>query len=945
MPVYKLTIPALPDTSEANLAARYGSVSEECISVSEQFLRIISKQTAGSMRAGIRYVFNPKKKWQLRTDIELFIISDKNNEDFIHELLISGPLAPLYVNGRNEIIPIVKTVTSCPLSDEFNFVSEIIRMEEALTSDERKHNNSSIYNNNYIPATYWTLFPFEIREDNRWMKLDQALSSCKHPAVIEIIVEPANLIQLREKHYEWITQLMKVNSYGNEPDPDNPTDMSIVEDSGYHDLRYKDYYAEELLREHETFHETLREPQMNFSIRCWSGNREELRLLTPIVAESCFVNGKYHMLFPNHKKQIELLKKHSASLAVATELINDYVWNLISENDPDSELLVFKAFSHIASVNELLSVFRLPVANPDSLPLTMQKQTEFRKDSREKKETEAVKNILVGDDSELTGGIPRKYGNDTASVFWDNSTYPIHTLDLELLKKHMFICGVPGSGKTTAVYNFLVQLYMHNIPFLVLESAKTEYRILKKLKYHTNPILKSLGESIRIYTPGNENVSPFRFNPMAIPEGITADEHMNNLLSSFQAGMDIPDDTPLPALLGKALEEVYDNYNPENPPYLSDLVVQVRKIMDSPQLGYDSQVKSNLKTAIEVRLSPLVSTKRSIGKIFSRDEISFDLEEAMHHPCIIEMDALSTEQSNILSLFLLTSMREWIKANRSSGSDLQHVIVLEEAHNVVGNIPDAADPGDSRKKAADYITRMLAELRALGEGMMIADQLPTAVANSVIKNTGTKLAHRLTSLDDREEIGYTMLLGPVELEDFVRLQPGESYFYTEGMYKPRRVRCINSNQFLGFVEDERYPPDNNALFELIAPDPWFSEALEMDSKKLLRDIEQTLSEFENTLSETESMLNNKTIKNDEFLKNFYDLKAIDSNIDMIKQDVNSLINKATQNLFRDSFITVISQIQKDTINTGFKTNKLMKECVMYLKSIKNAEQKSKHKKN
>ena len=44
-----------------------------------------------------------------------------------------------------------------------------------------------------------------------------------------------------------------------------------------------------------------------------------------------------------------------------------------------------------------------------------------------------------------------------------------------------------------------------------------------------------------------------------------------------------------------------------------------------------------------------------------------------------------------------------------------------------------------------YIVKMLAEVRALREGIIIADQLPTAMAPEVIKNTNIKLIHRPVS--------------------------------------------------------------------------------------------------------------------------------------------------------------------------------------------------------
>lgn len=939
MPIYKIPIKALPDTGEVALSGRYGDISEHCILVSEQFLRILSKQPPGSLRAVLRFRYHPERKWQDRTDIELSVHCDDEHKEFVHNLLLSGPLTPLYINGRAGGKPEVISSEADPVPGEYIYASEIIRSEEAIISDERKRDESNIYRNDYIPPTYWAIFPFQPREDNRWMQLDQALAVCKHPAMVEILIEPSDILKLRGSHYEYITQLMKINAYGSEPDPDDKIDLAnINEFNPYLDLRYKDQYADELLRDHEDFHETLRDPQLSFALRCWSSDKEELRLITPVVGESCFQEGRYQMLFSGSKKSTEKLRKSSRLLQPAQGLLNESVWKIIETNDPETTLDEYKQFSHLASVTELLSCFRLPVSNPDSRPLTMHKQTEYPQDKaagrEKKKEEKPATSILVGDDVELTGGVLRNYGQKAKDVFDNNSLYPIHTLPLELLKKHMFICGVPGSGKTTAVYNFLVQLHINKIPFLVLESAKTEYRILKRLKQSKDPVLKSLGETIRVYTPGNEAVSPFRFNPMEIPEGITPDEHMNNLLSSFQSAMNMPEDTPLPAILGKALEEVYDTYDPENPPYLADLVQKVRDIMDDPELGYDSEIKGNLRTAIEVRLSPLVSTKRSIGKIFSRDQIRFDLEEAMRVPCVIEMDSLSTEQSNLLSLFLLTGMREIIKATRHSGSSLQHVIVLEEAHNVVGNIPESADPADPRKKAADYITRMLAELRALGEGMMIADQLPSAVAASVIKNTGTKLAHRLTSMDDREEIAYTMLLGAAEIEDFARLQPGESFFYAEGMYKPRRVRCINSNEILGFTGDEEFPPDNGELFALMEEEEWFYDVVYREVKTDLESFDSHLSKIANLLKSIHKTIHKKKASKQEIWSSYQTIQDVMNALDEDKEYIRTLIEKGSEGIYQNDILSNIRKFAGRHIDLEKKTNNLFNKLIPIIRNHK-----------
>lgn len=69
-------------------------------------------------------------------------------------------------------------------------------------------------------------------------------------------------------------------------------------------------------------------------------------------------------------------------------------------------------------------------------------------------------------------------------------------LDKELIKQHIFISGVTGAGKTTTCQQILLQ---SDLPFLVIEPAKTEYRSLYQY----------LGDEIEYYTLGNEKYRPF----------------------------------------------------------------------------------------------------------------------------------------------------------------------------------------------------------------------------------------------------------------------------------------------------------------------------------------------------------------------------------------------------------------------------------------------------
>ena len=58
---------------------------------------------------------------------------------------------------------------------------------------------------------------------------------------------------------------------------------------------------------------------------------------------------------------------------------------------------------------------------------------------------------------------------------------------------------------------------------------------------------------------------------------------------------------------------------------------------------------------------------------------------------------------------------------------------------------------------------LLAEIRAYGEGLVIAEQIPAKLIGDVVKNTALKVVHRLPAGDDRDLVGAAMNLddGPV----------------------------------------------------------------------------------------------------------------------------------------------------------------------------------------
>lgn len=124
---------------------------------------------------------------------------------------------------------------------------------------------------------------------------------------------------------------------------------------------------------------------------------------------------------------------------------------------------------------------------------------------------------------------------------------------VEEFGRHVLVAGTTGSGKTTTILNILHQLWNdHDVPFLVIESAKREYRGLLGVKGWNTQMGRC---PLRVFTLGNESVSPLRLNPFELLPGVSLESHLGRLQVCLEASM--PQFGVLPSVLADALEQVY----------------------------------------------------------------------------------------------------------------------------------------------------------------------------------------------------------------------------------------------------------------------------------------------------------------------------------------------------------------------------------------------------
>jgi S-adenosylmethionine synthetase len=90
---------------------------------------------------------------------------------------------------------------------------------------------------------------------------------------------------------------------------------------------------------------------------------------------------------------------------------------------------------------------------------------------------------------------------------------------------------------------------------------------------------------------------------------------------------------------------------------------------------------------------------------------------------------------------------------------LRHLLVVEEAHRVLGKAePASSFSANPKQKVSEMFSNMISEVRAYGQGILIADQIPCRLNEDAVKNTNLKIVHKLVSADDRAAMATALNL-------------------------------------------------------------------------------------------------------------------------------------------------------------------------------------------
>ena len=345
-------------------------------------------------------------------------------------------------------------------------------------------------------------------------------------------------------------------------------------------------------------------------------------------------------------------------------------------------------------------------------------------------------------------------------------------LDLDQLTSHTLITGSTGSGKSNTVYALLNQAIRQDIPFLVIEPAKGEYKHVFGNRL-----------DVRVLGTNDRFTELLKINPFSFPEQTHVLEHVDRLIEVFNVCW--PMYAAMPAILKDAVLRSYEACGWDlrdststlgTPlfPTFADLLMQLESVI--AQSAYSDEMKSNYTGALVTRVRSMVNGLN--GQIFAADEISnVDLFD---RNVIIDLSRVgSQETKSLLMGLLIIRLGEYRAEQMLMNQPLKHITVLEEAHNILRANPSTsgAEGSSVAEKSVEMLSNAIAEMRTYGEGFIIADQSPSAVHISAIRNTNTKILMRLPDEADRLLAGKSAALTDEQVDEMARLPRGVAVVY------------------------------------------------------------------------------------------------------------------------------------------------------------------------
>lgn len=352
----------------------------------------------------------------------------------------------------------------------------------------------------------------------------------------------------------------------------------------------------------------------------------------------------------------------------------------------------------------------------------------------------------------------------------------------DLLTRHCLICGQTGYGKTnTAKFIIRQALECDRKPHVMLIDFKQEYEDIAT--HYSFPY---------IHLSDPQEVSKLNVNPFMPGENVSLINHLELLATIFSVSGFSASGPLLPEYMKQVIYAFFKWFwNISDPIFCSLLYRKGSFLRDNNYRFYSTKIAmpllfaefwqtfrddgfdllfssspgknlADIKSTISARINGL---KYSSLNSFTYDKNAVPFDKLLEQSLALSFKDVAEGQI-VLMLSLLILLTSAAARTRNNSTNLLNIILIEEAHLILKRSIHSAEVLDASQVLSDQIERVLAEIRAKGVGMVIVDQSPSKLVRSVLANTATKIAHRITLTEDLDDMYSALGLSePIGLQN------------------------------------------------------------------------------------------------------------------------------------------------------------------------------------
>jgi hypothetical protein len=598
-----------------------------------------------------------------------------------------------------------------------------------------------------VEGMAYVVYPMSVALTN-WHHLFKTIVEQNSLAILNVHLQPTNLYDTERQKLETAVQLAATLR---EYTPDRLTRQVPI----------RDPVAELVLEKYQEFLIRLKSPVLCVAQVLSSSPISANSIANALVSES---KDSTEIIHGNDNLQIISPSREQLDDAFATYLdVSLHGWN--------GELASIGAerLQYLTDYRGAATLFRLPVGTVAGIP-GVATHEELPTHFTTKQHSADRKAIELG-----------RVANSGSSYY----------LPTDKLNAHCLIVGTNRHGKTTTSMQLLTQLWdKYKIPFLVIEPSKKEYRTL---------LGSSMGSALQIFTLGDEAISPLRLNPFEVLAGTKIETHIRRVSTCLLATMPLYPILPSLVLetlqmmyvrLGWGLSDVVAGGDSRGFPTLAEFYFGF--LSEVLRRGYKGEVENNLLSAGAGRIKPLLTG--NTGRLFNTYS-SFPFQDLLDKPTIIELNDLGHDQQALATLFILSNLRAYCENERES-DELKHVTLIEEAHRISARASEVNREieANASSQASEFVAELLKEIGGYGEGIILADQVPTQLAYDALANTNTKIVHTLPGREDRDYVGGALRATQIQIDVIASMPAGRACVFVTGQTNVDFVDVTNLRQ-------------------------------------------------------------------------------------------------------------------------------------------------------